>query len=104
MVSPEGCERLGGLLGLDRGMFQDPEIFEIGLIRLRHPDRRGRCGVPAIEPELPSEILGLLVKKRLLSQIDRAMNEGLFNAGFFRFYAAEIERRAEIKTVKGDRK
>lgn len=80
--------RKSGMMGLDRSMFERPELFDLGLEMLRSDfDVPHRISEP---------LLNQLIASRLLSRLtEDAMTLWMyFLPSFYPRYAAEIERRS----------
>lgn len=88
---PEFC-RKNMLYGVDQSMFQNQKFFELGLKMLRADDYSENQNVPLPPPDwLLSELLDL----QIVARLEIAFDEMQFMPAFYKFYCAEIERRAE---------
>jgi hypothetical protein len=83
---PLRCRGIG-LLGLDRSMFNFPELFDLGLLLLRSPHQNAS--------EMPETLIVALGEKQLMSQIMCALNAMWLIPAFFKQYAQKIEQRAQ---------
>ena len=84
--NPLRCSEFG-VCGLDRSMFREPEIFDVGLMVLRQPN---------LQPyEVNDDILKIISSMHLPSTVLKMENELQFLPAHYQNYCAEIESRAE---------
>lgn len=77
-----------GICGLDQNMFEDQELFLIGLEMIRDEN--------FIEGYLPNDsVIQKMMNKKLHSLILLADNKGYFLPCYYRIYSKEIESRFE---------
>lgn len=83
-----------GLRGIDQSMFENKNIFEIGLEMLRCEDFVEKD--EGLFPMPPPHILEKLMKLKLVSAIEGGFNEMYFLPALYEKYCEELEARHEF--------